>query len=623
MQSTNLYHKTLIETACKAPTTSPEKQAGDAPLRFNHCAISQALSNNSFLTIAPGDRPKNIGDTDKLWKRNAACMSEGSGDISLSAKKIYLAKEHNDPVIKSADDQGISANPLFLDDNSKHGRCFNELVRRIKQTQQSQILEMLQGINKEQIGIIIECCKNPTYLAGKHLSFLSSEDFPYVALQAFREEAISLNEFSTLVTVHGVYQENITSNPSFEIHYQRLFDEYGQPLKESWKKIEATIARTDSLRGAFQYDVADCVGHMQECLKSSSPLEAGFWYYTAAMPKQYNTIAEAVRKKGRCRVFSPDEQGEMIPSLTMRQTFVDAAYGDEAHRVNPTIGNSTPLDIRKGGLERYRDFQLPFPGHLLPKIADSFRSPDITGFNLHDYYHALRSSALPNKYVDLYIAMGDEMGRLQKRYDNTIHSLKLLCREKLQLIKLRMADMSQEERQAEIRKVEKEIAPIHKLILSLRSDRKGVGSFKSMLYDLEMAEVNLAKHKPVTGLAQEWSFHFCNIRDCLNKYAKSFRLHLRGITAEIAGRILLPMIPGAKDLPRETYANLVSDLHRILHIMPGFRVIDSDGKIIESLKPTIRHFPYYEDIERTLRFINCINTGDIAATLPQVPGKRP
>ena len=87
----------------------------------------------------------------------------------------------------------------------------------------------------------------------------------------------------------------------------------------------------------------------------------------------------------------------------------------------------------------------------------------------------------------------------------------------------------------------------------------------------------------------------------------------------IAGRIIMPMIPGAKDLPRETHASLVSALQRSLSIQSGYRVIDSDGKIIECLKPTLRDRPNHKAIERTLRFINCINTGDIATTLPLVP----
>lgn len=56
----------------------------------------------------------------------------------------------------------------------------------------------------------------------KALAFFPSEDFPYTVLQAFREEPISLNVFSTLGNVHGVYQENITSNPSFKILEFRL-----------------------------------------------------------------------------------------------------------------------------------------------------------------------------------------------------------------------------------------------------------------------------------------------------------------------------------------------------------------------------------------------------------------
>ena len=613
---------TRIETACNAPKTPPRKQAVSTPPRFSHYTVNQALSVHSVSTVAPGALPQNIRQADECRKRSVACIPGGLDDSS-SAKKIRLTKEHNDPVINSEDEQYLPANPLFLQDNRPHGRQFNELVRRIEPARQGQILAKLQGINKEHIGIIAECIQDPTYLTGKHLAFFSSEDFPYGVLQAFREEAISLNEFSTLVTVHGVYQQYTTSDPAVQIHYQRLFDEHGQSLQEPWRKIEETIRETDNSCGLFQYSVTDCAERMKECLKSASPLEAGFWYLGAKKPENYFTLTDAVRSYGRCRIFSSKRQNEMIPSLTMRQAFVDAAYGDEAHRVNPAIGDSTPSDIRKGGLQRYRDFQLPFPDHPLPKTVNSFESPHITGFNLYNYYHALISSALPNKYADLYIAMGDEIEKLETRYDRTIDSLKSLCREKLEPIECRLAGMPPEERQVEIRKVEKEIAPIYKLFLSLRSDREAVNQFKCMFYDLEVSEVQLDTYVPIAGLDQEWSFHFRNVCCFLNGFSEEVRHHLRGVTAQIAGRIIMPMIPSAKDLPRKTYASLVSALHRDLGVLPKYRVTGSDGKFIERLKPSLWIFPNLEAIERTLRFINCINTGDIATTLPLVAIKAP
>ena len=96
--------------------------------------------------------------------------------------------------------------------------------------------------------------------------------------------------FSTLVNVHGVYRKNITSDPSFKIHYERLFDDHGWPVESSWKKIAATIIDTDNSCGVFQYHVADCVGYMKKHLKSAAPLEAGFWCYTAKKPERIFTL---------------------------------------------------------------------------------------------------------------------------------------------------------------------------------------------------------------------------------------------------------------------------------------------------------------------------------------------
>lgn len=151
----------LMETACNAPMTLPEKQAGDILPRFNHCKVSQDLSINS---VTLGALRQNIDQADQCRKRKITCILEGS-DYS-SAKKMCSTREHNNPVIKSEDDQCLPTNPLFLEDNSPHGRFFNELVHTIEQARQSQILAKLHSVQEL------------THLTGKHLPFFSSEDFP-------------------------------------------------------------------------------------------------------------------------------------------------------------------------------------------------------------------------------------------------------------------------------------------------------------------------------------------------------------------------------------------------------------------------------------------------------------
>ena len=149
-----------METACNAPMTLPEKQAGDILPRFNHCKVSQDLSVNSVTDALR----QNIDQADQCRKRKITCILEGS-DYS-SAKKMCSTREHNNPVIKSEDDQCLPTNPLFLEDNSPHGRFFNELVHTIEQARQSQILAKLHSVQEL------------THLTGKHLPFFSSEDFP-------------------------------------------------------------------------------------------------------------------------------------------------------------------------------------------------------------------------------------------------------------------------------------------------------------------------------------------------------------------------------------------------------------------------------------------------------------
>ncbi len=490
--------------------------------------------------------------------------------------------------------EGLSIRTLSLDGNDDRSKSFNEVVRRIKLSEQHLILEKISKVSEDQVQKIIQCCDDPSLLMNNYLCFFKSTDFPYVALRALRDGKINVNEFSTLLSLHGIYIENSKDNAAFEMKHKVLFDKNGEPNKESWKAIETTLQKSnDNTRTAFRFDVEATIKNMQIKLKSARLIEVGFWHYDMPDFSEEQTIADVARSIGTWALSRYDDQ-EMLPSLTMRQALVDSAFGEEAHRINPVIGVSSPDDLRQGGLGHYRDFALPFPGNPLPKTADYLPAPTIADFQHHDFYHLLRVSLLTNKDASLYIAMGDALHRQRDRYDHTISKLKALCREKLksfESFKERIDGMSSSQKKEAIKMIEKDFYKVSQLISYLRNARRATGQLKFNMYDLEMF---LATHtQDQFGKDKNFEFHLGNIIFLLNQFpGKKGREFLNGMPSELAGRAVLPMISGSLDSASEKYDEITARYDAMIKHYETMGVLKRDSSD-----------PLWQEFERSKKFI--------------------
>ena len=197
---------------------------------------------------------------------------------------------------------GLPAQTLKLNHDDHHSKVFNEVVRRIKPLKQTNILEKISQVTESQVEQIVNCRDNPGIILNHYHDFFTSDEFPYVNLRAFRDGKISINEFATLASLHGIHKENREGNETFEMKFEALFDENGEPNKEAWKAIEETIHKCISARKSlFKGDVEIVINQMQAELKNASPLEAGFWHYDMAEPAEEKTIADRVRDLGTAK----------------------------------------------------------------------------------------------------------------------------------------------------------------------------------------------------------------------------------------------------------------------------------------------------------------------------------
>ena len=498
---------------------------------------------------------------------------------------------------------GLPAQTLKLNHDDVHSKVFNEVVRRIKPDIQINISEKISQVPESQLEKIVQCCHNPALILNGYHDFFTSDEFPYVNLRAFRDGKITVNEFATLASLHGIYQEKREEHKSFEMKFEALFDQNGRPNRIAWRAIEDTLYKSNAAEiSAFKYNVADVIEKMKVELKTASPLEAGFWHYDMPKLSGTMTIADVVRKLGSYALSGYEKQ-EMIPSITMIQAFIDSAFGEEAHRINPVIGVSSPDDIRSGSIGCFRDYAIPFPDVPLPKTADGLPAPDVSIFQKHDKYHLERASLLMNADKDLYIAIGDALQKQKERYEGAIENLKVVCQAKMDHI-TRLRDLIEalpEPRKKELMvKFQKELYKTSRIFSYLRRARKATGQLKFIMYDLEFA---LATHsQELIRKESALGYHLINIIYALNgSEHETTRELLSGMSAKLAGRVVLPLISGESDNLSEMY----------------HKICDAYDDQIRMYK----YFPLFEktlkDIDRTKKFIDCMRFSSFKSTFSQ------
>ena len=498
---------------------------------------------------------------------------------------------------------GLPAQGLKLEYDDHHSNSFNEVVRRIKSSKQIKISEKISQVTEEQMGKVIQCRDNPALILNGYHEFFTSDEFPYVNLRAFRDGKITVNEFATLASLHSIYQENCEETESFEMKFEALFDQNGKPNRQAWRAIEETLYKSNAVvSGAFKYDVADVIKKMKVELKTACPLEAGFWHYDRPKPSEKMTIADAVRKLGSWALSGYEKQ-EMIPSITMIQAFIDSAFGEEAHRINPVIGISSPDDVRSGSVGCFRDYAIPFPDVPLPKEADGFRAPNTAAFQRHDKYHLERASLLTNADKDLYIAIGDALQEQKQRYEKAISDMKALYQKKFDHI-TRLGDyiekLPEPQKKESKVKFQKGLYKISSIFSYLRRARKATGQLKFIMYDLEFAAAT--HNHELVRKASSFNYHFTNIFYAMNGFEhEESRELLSGMSAKLAGRVVLPLISGELDNPSEMY-----------------------HKLCDAYDEHIRTFKYFglsekslQGIDRTKKFIDCMKFNSFKSTFSQ------
>lgn len=370
---------------------------------------------------------------------------------------------------------------------------FYEIVRRIPEHKRQIIETRLKAVNSRHLTSIQAAIANQKNLLDD-ASFIHDEIFPFAALQAVRMGEISSFQFGSLMALWGNLENILPGLTGQEIQatpeFVPLFTVDGEknprasilliPCLQPSQTLPNLVVKTpeELLKGIYEKAI-----HLPQS-------EQGFWVVEDIPPKSEitQTVTQVIKSLGvKFLAFDAEDRREMIPSFGLQQIFLDVAF-PHAVRINPVIGDSTPNDIRKGSLERYRDIALPFPESELSKVADDIPAPSALDFMFHDRYHAVRASRVTPEETGHYVAIGDKLNVMQKRYDSAVTEFSKRHDEHIRLlpefgraIEKLPADKQREVTEVVLKKFNQEMAIIHKL----KRMRKSNGQLKFRIWDME------------------------------------------------------------------------------------------------------------------------------------------
>lgn len=375
---------------------------------------------------------------------------------------------------------------------------FYEIVRRIPEDKRQIIETRLKEVNSSHLASLQVAIANQKNLLAD-ASFIHDEMFPFTALQAVRMGEISSLQFGSLMALWGNLETILPKLTEQEAHaipeFVPLFTVDGGKNPRASSLLILCLQPPRTLPNLVVKTPEEILTGIYDKAIHLPKSEQGFWVVedstrksVVAQTMQTMTVTQRIKSFDvKFLAFGAHEKCEMIPSFGLQQLFLDVAF-PHAVRINPVIGDSTPIDIRKGSFERYRDIALPFPGNELPKVADEFQAPSALDFMFHDRYHAVRASRVTPEETAHYVAIGDKLNVMQKGYDSAVKEFSKRHAEHMRLlpefakaIEKLPADKQREVTEPLLKKFNQEMAIINKL----KKMRKSNGQLKFRIWDME------------------------------------------------------------------------------------------------------------------------------------------
>jgi hypothetical protein len=466
---------------------------------------------------------------------------------------------------------------------------FDKVTARIKAKQMAEINKRLASVTQNELADLQYIYHNPQALGHEKKDFFLNHNFPYIALKSLQQNCISSSEFATLASLHAqileIMQEKTTTNDNtnqFPAIFKSLFNADISVNDSAWNDIKTFITLFSKPISIIDIDIDKVISKMQQTMLAKSPIEAGFWIFHGGYKtygRDMNNISFRFSLIGVNLFLHLNRRLSIIPSISIRQEFLNAIFAEMSCNINPVIGVSKVIDLRNDALLRSRDFAIPFPLHPLPKQADGFKAQRIIDFQHHDGYHALGISMLEWDHLKFYINIGDLLAKLQQDFLIIKQELKTIIQKKISLYR----EFNKQIQTLDAKTKNKAISQLHnklyktkQIISAVDNTRKAIGRFKFLMYDLDMPYARKQQSQYIK-MYGEISFHMLNIIAKVNSnYIFNNDKFLTNFFFKITAKKIISFIynsfPDAEAIFRAietTHQIIAQDKQRLINDLPN------------------------------------------------------
>ncbi len=301
---------------------------------------------------------------------------------------------------------------------SSNEEGYRELTRRLPPNELHAIERQLAQVTDEQVDRFVKALNGrPLNGYGWNSPVIRrDENYPFCALKAFQRREITAQQLTTVMfywvnfskergigTVVPLFLDGGAVNPDAEDLIRQTLVMRQPKVNMSGKVIdvetssEATFLTENQLKEFFR--------RMREELPIS---EQCFFIrmFTGAAPRPIENIQNV-----GINIFYETDDGVMIASCGMMDTFAKVKYGESALTTNPCMGYSFVEDTRKSIEESKWNMPVPFP---LTTFFEKVGRHEAPGFACcyNNFFKLLMVSGISPKYRSLMLKIAD----FAKRY---------------------------------------------------------------------------------------------------------------------------------------------------------------------------------------------------------------
>ena len=276
----------------------------------------------------------------------------------------------------------------------------HEMFRRISDSEKAMVETQLTKLVRvdDVIQIILKELKKGS-LYKNHPIFIHKK-FPFYAWKAFELGYLPRSLLVTSLIFHSAYQESQSEKGDRPLIHASLFKDDGSKSSSLYDVLKRTVKSRD---GFLPFCTEEQLNVFYKEMEKKPLCENSFFLLPKG--KKYNdSVAYKLSNIGITLLLDPDrtKQYRIIPSYTMMQTMLNVLYPINTVHMNPVFGLSSGKDLKRNGLDGYRDMLLDFPYVTHPMEADGFYAPPVD-FVYHEFYHALLASSIPKAHRVLFI----------------------------------------------------------------------------------------------------------------------------------------------------------------------------------------------------------------------------